>query len=100
MSDSAYARGAQAPSGLRYFFDGTDANVQLATDAVLELAGQWAGFVEGASELPPAGADPLASRDAIVRRVAADNSPDNANREKVFGTAAFARTKALLAGEL
>ena len=42
----------------------------------------------------------IARRDAIIRRVAADSSPDNANREKVFGAAAFARTKALLAGDL
>jgi len=99
VSDSAYARGALAPSGLRYFFDGSDANVALATDAVLELAGQWARFVESAEALPAAQAAALASRDAVVRRVAAENSPDNANREKVFGTAGFARTKALLSGD-
>jgi len=100
VSDSAYARGAQAPSGLRYFFDGSDANVQLVTDTVLELAGQWAQFVDDAEELTAAQADALASRDATVRRVAANNSPDNANREKVFGAATFARTKALLSGDL
>jgi len=98
VSDSAYARGAQAPSGLRYFFDGTDANLQIAADAVLELASQWAGFVEGAPELSPAKAAAIAERDVLLRRVAADNSPDNANRERVFGAAAFARTKAVLVG--
>ena len=30
VSDSAYARGAQSPSGVRYFFDGTEDNLQLA----------------------------------------------------------------------
>ena len=41
----------------------------------------------------------IARRDATIRRVAAENSPDNANREKVFGAATFAQTKALLAGD-
>ena len=41
----------------------------------------------------------MAERDAIIRRVAAENSPDNANRERVFGSTAFARTKALLSGD-
>mmetsp|Transcript_33021 Transcript_33021/g.54577 ORF Transcript_33021/g.54577 Transcript_33021/m.54577 type:complete len:314 (+) Transcript_33021:42-983(+) len=100
VSDSAYARGAQAPSGMRYFFDGTDSNMQLATDAVLELAAQWVGFVDSAEELPPSRAMAMASRDALIRRVAAENSPDNSNRERVFGTATFARTKALLSGDL
>ena len=53
-----------------------------------------------ADELPPERAAALAARDALIRRVAADSSPDNANREKVFGAATFARTKALLCGEL
>jgi len=99
VSTSAYARGAQAPSGLRYFFDGTEANMQLAAEAVQELAAQWAGFVDNADELPPAQAAAIARRDAVIRRVAADSSPDNANREKVFGAATFARTKALLSGD-
>ena len=100
VSDSAYARGALAPSGLRYFFDGNDANMEVAAAAVAELAAQWAGFVAAAEELPPAEAEAIAARDALIRRVAADNSPDNANRERVFGAAAFARTKAVLCGEL
>lgn len=100
ISDSAYARGALAPSGLRYFFDGTNENMALAKEAVLELAGQWAGFMATAEELSADAADAIARRDAVVRRVAADSSPDNANRERVFGSAAFARTKALLCGEL
>lgn len=100
VSDSAYARGAQAPSGLRYFFDGTDASMGLAAEAVAEMAEQWAGFVASAEELPADCAAALASRDAIIRRVAADSSPDNANRERVFGADTFARTKALLCGEL
>ena len=99
VSDSAYARGAQAPSGLRYFFDGTEENLLLAAGAVRELAEQWAGFMESADKLTPERASAMASRDALVRRVAADNSPDNANRERVFGAATFARTKALLCGE-
>ena len=100
VSDSAYARGALAPSGLRYFFDGTDANLALARACVLELSAQWAGFVDAADELPPEAREALARRDGLIRRVAADSSPDNANREKVFGTTAFAKTKALLAGDL
>ena len=100
VSYSAYARGALAPSGLRYFFDGTDDNLALARDCVLELAAQWSGFVDAAAELPPDEEAVIARRDAIIRRVAADSSPDNANREKVFGAAAFAKTKALLAGDL
>ena len=99
VSDSAYARGAQAPSGLRYFFDGNAENLQIAADAVRELATQWAGFVDDGAELPTEVADALASRDATIRRVAADNSPDNANRERVFGAETFARTKALLSGD-
>ena len=47
-----------------------------------------------------AAADAIGRRDAIIRRVAADNSPDNANRERVFGTETFARTKAVLCGEV
>ena len=100
VSDSAYARGALAPSGLRYFFDGTDENIQLAADAVAELAAQWSGFVEAADELPAEQAVALARRDALVRRVAADSSPDNANRERIFGADTFARTKALLCGDI
>ena len=96
VSDSAYARGAQSPSGLRYFFDGTDENMNLAAEAVMELAMQWAGFIDAAEELGPEQQAAIARRDAALRRVAADNSPDNANRERVFGTVAFARTKALL----
>ena len=100
VSDSAYARGALAPSGLRYFFDGSkEANLQLAADAVKELAAQWAGFVESAEVLPPKAKEEMAKRDAIIRRVAAENSPDNANRERVFGKEAFAQTKALLSGD-
>jgi len=99
ISDSAYARGAQAPSGVRYFFDGSEANMQLAAQTVLELAGQWVGFVNAAEELPPERAAAMATRDALIRRVAADSSPDNANRERVFGREAFSRTKAVLSGE-
>ena len=99
VSDSAYARGALAPSGLRYFFDGTDENMALASEAVAEAAAQWSGFVDAAAELPPEEEARLARRDALIRRVAADNSPDNANREKVFGAATFAKTKSLLAGD-
>ena len=98
ISTSAYARGAQAPSGLRYFFDGTKANMQLATDAVLEFAAQWARFIDNAHEISPSEAAAIASRDTIIRRVAADHSPDNANRERVFGKVTFGRTKALLSG--
>ena len=100
VSTSAYARGAQAPSGLRYFFDGTDENMQLVTDAVLELAVQWAAFVDEADTVSPEQEAAISRRDATIRRVAADSSPDNANRERVFGAVAFARTKALLSGEL
>ena len=100
VSTSAYARGAQAPSGLRYFFNGTEANMQLVTDAVLELAAQWSGFVDDAEESSPEQKAAIACRDAIIRRVAANSSPDNANRERVFGKVAFERTKALLCGEL
>ena len=99
VSDSAYARGAQSPSGLRYFFDGTEANMELVTATALELAGQWANFVDSAADLTPETAEAMAKRDAIIRRVAAENSPDNANRERVFGSTAFARTKALLSGD-
>ena len=73
--------------------------MQLAADAVKELATQWAGFVESAEELPPKAKEEMAKRDAIIRRVAAENSPDNANRERVFGKEAFAQTKALLSGD-
>lgn len=100
VSDSAYARGALAPSGLRYFFDGTDDNLALARACALELSAQWAGFVDAADELPAEAQEALARRDGLIRRVAADSSPDNANREKVFGASAFAKTKALLAGDL
>jgi len=100
VSDSAYARGAQAPSGLRYFFDGTEANMEAAASAVRELAAQWSGFVDAADEVPPPRAAEIARRDAVIRRVAADSSPDNANRARVFGAEAFARTKNLLCGEL
>lgn len=101
VSDSAYARGAHAPSGLRYFFDGSvEGNLNKAEDAVLALAKQWKGFLAAADELPPERAAELAARDAIIRRVAADSSPDNANREKVFGAKTFAQTKGLLCGEL
>ena len=99
VSDSAYARGALPPSGLRYFFDGTDENMQLVTDAVLELATQWRGFVDAAEELPAARMAAMAERDAVVRRVAAASSPDNANRQLVFGSSMFALTKALLSGD-
>ena len=64
------------------------------------LAAQWSGFIEDAEKLSAEESEAIAKRDALIRRVAADNSPDNANREKVFGKAAFARTKALLCGEL
>jgi hypothetical protein len=40
----------------------------------------------------------MAARDAAVRRVAADSSPDNANRALVYGDDLFAQTKDLLAG--
>ena len=100
VSESAYARGAQAPSGLRYFFDGTDENMQLAADAVQELAAQWAGFMEGAEAIRPEQQEQMSRRDAQIRRVAAENSPDNANRERVFGKVGFARTKALLCGDI
>ena len=72
--------------------------MQLAAEAVVELAGQWVGFVAAAEELPPERAAAMASRDTLIRRVAADSSPDNANRERVFGRQAFGRTKAVLSG--
>ena len=59
-----------------------------------------AGALELADHQLGEESEAIAKRDALIRRVAADNSPDNANREKVFGKAAFARTKALLCGEL
>ena len=99
VSESAYARGAQAPSGLRYFFDGTEENLKLASEIVRELGSQWSGFIETAEELCPEQAASIARRDALIRRVAAENSPDNANRERVFGKLGFARTKALLSGD-
>ena len=86
--------------GLRYFFDGTDEAMRDVGEVVREYAGAWRAMVDQAEELPPERAAALAARDALVRRVAADNSPDNANRERVFGAAMFARTKALLCGEL
>ena len=99
VSESAYARGALAPSGMRYFFDGTDANMQLAADVVAELAAQWSGFMDTAKELPQSAADPIGGRDLQIRHVAADNSPDNDNRVRVFGKLAFQRTKAILTGD-
>ena len=71
-----------------------------AEKAIKELAAQWSGFMDAAVELSPEQQAAIATRDALIRRVAADSSPDNANRERVFGAAAFARTKALLCGEL
>ena len=100
ISDSAYARGAQSPSGIRYFFYSTDENMKLASDLVSELAVQWTSFMEAAEELEPEEEASIGRRDALIRRVAADNSPDNSNRERVFGKVGFARTKALLCGDL
>ena len=100
VSESAYARGAQSPSGLRYFFDGTDENLKLASDLVSEFASKWTTFMEEAEKLDAEEAASIGRRDALIRRVAADNSPDNANRALVFGKVAFPRTKALISGDL
>uniref|UniRef100_A0A7S4AY09 Red chlorophyll catabolite reductase n=1 Tax=Chrysotila carterae TaxID=13221 RepID=A0A7S4AY09_CHRCT len=99
VSESAYARGAQAPSGLRYFFDGTERNMAIARAAVVEYATTWAEFNQMASPLSADESEAISVRDALIRRVAADESPDNANRELVFGKETFKRTKAVLAGD-
>ena len=73
--------------------------MKLASEVVNELAAQWNGFIEAAEELDSKQETAIARRDALIRRVAAENSPDNANRERVFGKVGFARTKALLCGD-
>ena len=100
VSDSAYERGALSPSGVRVFFENNEDNWRLVADAVLEQAAQWASFVDTAPELQPYDTANMARRDALVRRVAAENSPDNSNRQRVFGAQAFTRTQALLMGNL
>ena len=99
VSSSPYARGCLAPSGVRGFFDGADAAaVAKARSAAVDLAALWAAQPAAAAPLPAAAAAAMADRDAAVRRVAADSSPDNANRALVYGADLFAKTKDLLAG--
>ena len=101
VSTSAYARGALAPSGLRYFFEFSEPALARCEEAACALATMWGGFVSDAAPAAdtPARRATLAERDAIVRRVAANSSPDNANRELVFGAEMFAKTKLLLMGD-
>jgi len=99
VSGSAYARGCQAPSGVRVFFDGADAGaLAKARSAALELAGLWRAQLDAAETLSFEAQAAIRARDAVVRRVAADSSPDNANRELVYGPELFRCTKDLLAG--
>mmetsp|Transcript_16593 Transcript_16593/g.51649 ORF Transcript_16593/g.51649 Transcript_16593/m.51649 type:complete len:663 (-) Transcript_16593:71-2059(-) len=99
VSTSPYARGCLAPSGVRVFFDAGDASaVETARAAALELAGLWADSLATAAPVDAATRTRLAARDAVVRRVAADASPDNINRKIVYGPDLFKKTKDLLAG--
>ena len=101
VSTSAYARGALAPSGLRYFFEFSEPALARCEEAACALATMWGGFVSDADPAvdTPARRAALAERDTIVRRVAANSSPDNANRELVFGAEMFAKTKLFLMGD-
>ncbi|KAJ8604507.1 hypothetical protein CTAYLR_000911 [Chrysophaeum taylorii] len=116
VSKSPYARAALAPSGVRVFFDSTDESALAEIKAAcMELAGQWGRALsedddkddkdgdDGRTSSRPPLLDPLeqkamARRDAVVRRVAAESSPDNENRALVFGSY-FPLTKDLLAGD-
>ncbi|KAK7242522.1 hypothetical protein SO694_00017252 [Aureococcus anophagefferens] len=103
VSDSPYARGCLAPSGVRVFFDGADQcadgdALARAEAAALELGGLWRDQLAAAAPLDAEASAAMAARDAKIRRVAADSSPDNANRALVYGDDLFAQTKDLLAG--
>lgn len=89
VSTDPYARMQQ--TGLRIFFE--DDEFPRAEEACVDLARFWGTLLDDESDVD------LVERDKVIRRVAAENSPDNAYRAQAFGEKYFPLTKDFLSGD-